>query len=141
MYHPSLLLTWRSLFLCSQCEYPPTLVPGRLSTVLLLLLNPPRRHPRDQVTYLHRRHQQQQPIRLIHYFLSFHWLKLSSFFLPLIGISLHFSYQLAGASQEPSFIQMLGIIPKDKIFNIVEICGSTCSIFPPLKERVRYHVM
>jgi hypothetical protein len=28
-----------------------------------LLLNPPRRHPTDQVTYLHRRHQQHQPSR------------------------------------------------------------------------------
>ncbi len=56
MYQPSPLLTWRSLFLCSWCEYPFTLIPGLLSTVLPLLLNPPRRHPTDQVTYLHRWH-------------------------------------------------------------------------------------
>ncbi len=59
------LLTWRSLFFCSRCEYPSTLVPGQLSTVLPLLLSPPRRHPADQVTYLHRQHQQHQPSRLI----------------------------------------------------------------------------
>jgi hypothetical protein len=29
------------------CEYPSTLVPGQLSTVPPLLLNPPRRHPID----------------------------------------------------------------------------------------------
>ncbi len=58
------LLTWRFLFLCSWCEYLSTLVPGQISTVLPLLLNPPRRHPTDQVTYLHRRHQQHQPSRL-----------------------------------------------------------------------------
>jgi hypothetical protein len=35
------LLTWRTSFSCSWCEYPSTLVPGLLSTVLPLLLHPP----------------------------------------------------------------------------------------------------
>ncbi len=35
------LHTWRSCFFCSWCEYPSTLVPGLLSTVLPLLLPPP----------------------------------------------------------------------------------------------------
>ncbi len=37
---PFFLLTWRSCFFCSWCEYPSTLVPGLLSTVLPLLLHP-----------------------------------------------------------------------------------------------------
>ncbi len=65
LHNPSLcLLTWRSLFFCSWCGYPSTLVPGWLSTVLPLLVNPLQRHPTDQVTYLHRRHQH-QPSHLI----------------------------------------------------------------------------
>ncbi len=61
------LLTWRSLFLCSWCEYPSTLVPGWLSTVLPLLPNPPQRHPTDQATYLHRWNHQHQLSHLIQY--------------------------------------------------------------------------
>ncbi len=60
------------LFFCSWCEYPSTLVPGWLSTVLPLLLNPPLRLPTDQVTYLHRWHQQHQPSRLIQSLWSLH---------------------------------------------------------------------
>ncbi len=39
------LLTWRTSFSCSWCEYPSTLVPGLLSTVLPLLLHPPQGTP------------------------------------------------------------------------------------------------
>jgi hypothetical protein len=38
---PLFLLTWRTSFSCSWCEYPSTLVPGLLSTVHPLLLHPP----------------------------------------------------------------------------------------------------
>jgi hypothetical protein len=67
VYNPFFLLTWRSCFFCSWWEYPSTLVPGLLSTALPLLLHPPQGNPTDQVTYLHRRHQQHQPSRLTHY--------------------------------------------------------------------------
>jgi hypothetical protein len=39
------LLTWRSCFFYSWCEYPSTLVPGLLSNVLHLLLHPPQGTP------------------------------------------------------------------------------------------------
>jgi hypothetical protein len=39
------LLTWRTNFSCSWCEYPYTLAPGLLSTVLPLLLHPPQGCP------------------------------------------------------------------------------------------------
>ncbi len=45
MIQPPFLLTWRSCFFCSWCEYPSTLVPGLLSTVLPLLLHPPKGTP------------------------------------------------------------------------------------------------
>ncbi len=41
----SFLLTWRQSFSCSWCEYPSTLVPSLLSTVLPLLLHPPQGTP------------------------------------------------------------------------------------------------
>jgi hypothetical protein len=40
MIQPLFLLTWRSCSLLVWCEYPSTLVPGLLSTVLPLLLHP-----------------------------------------------------------------------------------------------------
>ncbi len=42
---PLFLLTWKTSFFCSWCEYPSTLVPGLLSTVLPLLLHPPQDTP------------------------------------------------------------------------------------------------
>ncbi len=45
MIQPLFLLTWRSCFFCSWCEYPSTPVPGLLSTVLPLLLHPPQGTP------------------------------------------------------------------------------------------------
>jgi hypothetical protein len=45
MVQPLFLLTWRSCFFCSWCEYPSTLVPGLLSTVLPLLFRPPQGTP------------------------------------------------------------------------------------------------
>ncbi len=45
MTFPLFLLTWRISFFCLRCEYPSTLVPGLLSTVLTLLLHPPQGTP------------------------------------------------------------------------------------------------
>ncbi len=47
MIQPLFLLTWRSCFFCSWCEYPSSLVPGLLSTVLPLLL-----HKRYRSSYI-----------------------------------------------------------------------------------------
>ncbi len=63
MIQPLFLLTWRSCFFCSWCEYPSTLVPGLLSMFSPCCFTHPR-HPIHQVTYLHRWHQQHQPSRL-----------------------------------------------------------------------------
>jgi hypothetical protein len=67
LYDSTLLFTYLEilLLLFVMRKNPSTLVPGLLSTVLPLLLHPPR-HPTDQVTYLHRRHQQHQSSRLTH---------------------------------------------------------------------------
>ncbi len=43
------LLTWRTSFSCSWCEYQSTLVPGLLSTVLPLLLHPPQGTPQIEL--------------------------------------------------------------------------------------------
>jgi hypothetical protein len=64
------LLTWRTSFSCSWCEYPSTLVPGLLPTVLPLLLHPPRHTPQIKLQYLHRRHQQHQLSCLIQVLLN-----------------------------------------------------------------------
>jgi hypothetical protein len=45
MTRPLFLLTWRTSFFCSWCEYSSTLVPGLLSTGLPLLLHPPQDTP------------------------------------------------------------------------------------------------
>jgi hypothetical protein len=64
---PLTLSNLKALYLLGDpSSYPSTPVLGLLSTVLPLLLNLPRRHPADKVTYLHRRHQQHQPSCLIH---------------------------------------------------------------------------
>ncbi len=42
---PLFLLASKTSFFCSWCEYPSTLVPGLLSTVLPLLLHPPQGTP------------------------------------------------------------------------------------------------
>ncbi len=63
--NPSFLLTWRSCFFCSWCEYTSTLVPGLLSTVLPLLLRPPQGTQQIKLhIYVHRRHQQHQHHKL-----------------------------------------------------------------------------
>ncbi len=55
--NPSFYLhTWRTSFSCLWCEYPSTLVPDLLSTVLPLLFHPPQGTP--EIKLLHRRHQQ-----------------------------------------------------------------------------------
>ncbi len=45
LYNSSPIFTWGTSFFCSWCEYPSTLVPGLLSTVLPLLLHPPQGTP------------------------------------------------------------------------------------------------
>ncbi len=67
MYQPFPFIDLEVLFLVLVVWISIHPRPWLASTVLPLLLNPPRRHPTDQITYLHRRHQQHQPVCLIQY--------------------------------------------------------------------------